>query len=229
MRVAFLPASCASLNVSIVADAAPEDAWETLLREDGDERQFTFGSWPAAQVPECADDGQGRTYLEVAYRPLGPIGLVHLVAQARTSDVPSSIAVVPVFTSADASQPAFGANGSESLGPLTGAKKARGAKPQLLMAAPFTRVTLPDGSTPTTWGLQVTGCGPVGGTALVLTARVGEAAPVDVGTCSEGSFMSSRMALSLPPEGTMVTILMSGGTTKSQVRVSEFQWRGERP
>ncbi|HEX2755774.1 MAG TPA: hypothetical protein VHM48_09935, partial [Candidatus Limnocylindrales bacterium] len=79
------------------------------------------------------------------------------------------------------------------------------------------------------WGLEVTGCGPIGGTELVVTARVGRAAPVEVGTCSEGSYSSSMMALPLPPDGTTVALLTSGGTTKSQVRISGFQWRGERP
>jgi hypothetical protein len=37
------------------------------------------------------------------------------------------------------------------------------------------------------------------------------------------------MSLPLPADGTQVAVLTAGGTTKSQVRVSEFQWRGDHP
>ena len=63
---------------------------------------------------------------------------------------------------------------------------------------------------------------------MVITARVGDAAPVYVGTCSDGSFTSDYMSLPVPADGTPVVVLVAGGTSKSQMRISEFQWRGDR-
>ena len=76
---------------------------------------------------------------------------------------------------------------------------------------------------------MLTGCGPVGDTPLVLTMRLGGAPPVEIGTCSDGGLESGAMSLPIPADGTPVSILMAGGTTKSRLRVSEFQWRGDRP
>jgi len=227
-RVAFLPASCASGNFTITADPAPEDAWEASLRADGDRHHYALGSWPAAQVPECAN-GQGRTYLEVAYHPFA-LGTIHLaVSITNVTDAPAAVDVVPVFTSADATQPWLTTIGFIALEPVSGPEKPRSPKAQEMSTSGFARTTLPDGSTPTYWGLEVTGCGPVGSKPIVITARVGGAAPVEVGTCSDGGYLSDKMSLPLPADGTQVAVLMAGGTTKSQVRVSEFQWRGDRP
>ena len=228
VRVAFLPASCAAGSFTITMDAAPDDEWETQLQEDGTEHGYTFGSWPAAQVPECAG-GQNRSYLQVAYHPFPTDGPIHIVASlTNTTGAPDAVDVVPVFTSADASQPSITASGFEALGPIPGPEKPRGATATVLAAVDFVRTILPDGTTPTLWGYLVTGCGPVGRTPIVLTARVGTTKPVEVGTCSDGSFTSAEMSLPLPADGTRVALLMAGGTTKTQVRVSEFQWRGDR-
>jgi hypothetical protein len=224
-RVAFLPASCATGDFSIEADAPPDDPWATSLQADGDARGYEVGSWPAAQVPECAG-GHGRTYLEVGYRPFAPLGTIHLAVSGKNANgVPSSVQVVPVFTSADASQPSLAMVGSTALEPTSGPVKARNPKAKEISAMDVARTILPDGSAPTQWGLKVTGCGPVGEPPLVITARVGGAKAIEVGTCSDGGFTSAEMALPLTAAGTRVTLLMAGGTTKSQVRVSEFQWR----
>ncbi len=228
-RVAFLPASCATGDVSIAADAPPEDAWETTLRGDGGEHAYTVATWPAAQVPECVN-GQGRTYLDVAYQPFTPPDTIHLVASSTNpTQTLSAVEVVPVFTSADATQPALTTTGDIEFGPIPGPEKPRGTKPQPLATVDFGRATLPDGSSPTGWSYVLTGCGPVGDTPLDLTMRVGDAPPIEIGTCSEGGLESSPMSLPIPPDGTRVAILMAGGTTKSRLRVSEFQWRGDRP
>jgi len=229
VRVAFLPASCATGDFTITADAAPVDAWETDLQEDGDMHRYTMMSWPAAQVPECAN-GQGWTYLQVAYRPFATLGTIHLVASlTNVTDAPAAVEVVPVFTSADASQPPLTMDGFIALRPVAGPEKPRSAKAQPLFAGPFNKATLPDGTAPTQWGFEVTGCGPVGAKPIVITARVGGAAPIAVGSCSEGSFSNEMLPLPLPADGTPLSVLIAGGTTKSLLRVSEFQWRGARP
>ena len=228
-RVAFLPASCAIGDFSITADPAPEDAWETAFQPEGDEHAYTAATWPAAQVPECAN-GQGRTYLDVGYHPLAPPGTIHLVATSPNANgTLPAVQVVPVYTSADATQPALTTTGDIEFGPIPGPEKPRGKTAQPLATIDFGRATLPDGSTPTGWGYVLTGCGPVGDTPLDLTMRVGGAPPVEIGTCSDGGLESGAMSLPIPADGTPVSILMAGGTTKSRLRVSEFQWRGDRP
>jgi hypothetical protein len=226
-RVAFLPASCATGDVTILVDGAPDDDWEISLREDGTKSGYTTMIWPSAQVPECAS-GEGRTYLQVAYRPFVPRAAIHMVASfTNITAAPAAVEVVPVFTAADATQPSLMMNGFVSMGPLPGPEHARSG--QQLSATDFTRATLPDGTMPTHWGLEVTGCASTGGKPFVIRARIGGAAPIDIGSCSEGGMSNSRMSMPLPAEGTRVAVLMTGGTTKSLVRVSEFQWRGDRP
>ena len=232
-RVAFLPASCGTGNFTITADAAPADPWVTGVRADGDAYPYTMESWPAAQIPECAN-GQVWTYLEVGYRPFAPRGTIHVVASlANIKDAPSAVEVVPVFTSAGATQPSLTASGlTIMLGPVTGGPipppdKPRGAKAQAIFTGDFVRLPLPDGTTPTRWGFRLTGCGPVGPNPIVITARIGSAAPVEVGQCSDGS-MSNEMFLPVPADGTHVEVLSAGGTLKSYLRLSEFQWRGNR-
>jgi hypothetical protein len=227
-RVAFLPAACAANDFSITADPLPDDPWAMSLKADGDARHYEVGSWPAAQVPECAE-GHGRTYLEVGYRPFTPLGTIHLaVASKNAENAPTSVQVVPVFTSGDATQPALTMVGSTALEPTSGPVKPRSPKAKEVSAVDIARTTLPDGTAPTQWGFKVTGCGPVGEPPIVITARVGKAKPIEVGRCSDGGFTSDEMSLPLSAAGTQVTLLMAGGTTKSQVRVSEFQWRGDR-
>jgi hypothetical protein len=233
VRVAFLPASCAIGSFTITAEAAaPEDAWETILRGPP---VYPVMSWPAAQVPECAD-GHGWTYLQVGYHPFAPLGTIHLVASiSNVNDAPAEVEVevVPVFTSADATQPSLTSTGFIAMGPISGPEKPRSASKLREMASyDFVRATLPDGTAPTRWGLKLTGCGPVGGKppgAILITARVGNAAPVEVGTCLDGGYTSGEVSLPLPADRTQVSVLTTGGTTRSQVRVSEFQWRGDRP
>ena len=228
MRVAFLPVSCATGDFTITTDAAPEDAWETSLRAVGDSHPYEMGFWPAAQVPECAN-GQGRTYLQVGYHPLVALGTIHLVASlTNVTDAPAAVDMLPVFTSADATQPSLTMVGFIAFESVPGPEKPRSASAQEMSTYDFARTTLPDGTTPTHWGFVVTGCGPVGQGSIVITARVGSAAPVEVGTCSDGSLLSGEMSLPLPVDGTQVAVLMAGGTTKTHVRVSEFQWRGDR-
>jgi len=229
-RVAFLPADCSTGDFRIDADAPPPDDWEATLRRDAAEHTYTFGSWPGTQLPECAD-GHGWTYLDVAYRPIQPTGPIHLTATVTNLiDAPTAIEVVPVFTSADAAQPALASDGFVSLTEMAGPETPRGAKPQHLFSTEFGRMTLPDGSTPTTWGYELTGCGgPVDEPVVAVTAQVGDADPVEVGECSDGSFSTSHMALPIPADGTHLDVFLAGGTTKSQVRISEFQWRGDRP
>ncbi len=225
-RVAFLPASCAASDFTITADAPPEDDWETALREDN----YDFTSWPGPQVPECSNGQQDWTYLQVAYHPFIGLGVVHLVASvSNVIDAPSEVEVLPVFSSADATQPALVSDGSMSMGAIPGPSKPRSVKAQFFASFPFNATTLPDGTAPTSWALEVTGCGPVGGKPMVVTARVGGSAQVEIGTCMDGGMSSEWLTWSIPSDGTKVTLLLAGGTTKSHVRVSEFQWRGDRP
>ena len=106
VRVAFVPTSCATGDFLVqVGRRAAEDAWEASLRE-GATGYSSAGSWPAAQVPECAD-GQGRTYLEVGYHPL-ELGTIHLATSLRNViDAPTEVELVPVYTSVDATQPSL--------------------------------------------------------------------------------------------------------------------------
>ena len=229
VRVAFLPASCATGDFTIGADPAPEDSWETSLLEDSSKHPYEFEAWPGAQTPSCVN-GQVSTYLQVAYRPFVPLGAIHLVGSiTNVDDPPTAVEVVPVFTNADASQPSLTTDGFIALEPVAGPVKPRSATTQQLFATDFTRATLPDGTAPTDWGFMVTGCGTVGPKPIVITAQVGGAAPVAVGRCSEGSFSNEMSSLPLPADGTHVAVLIAGGTTKSLLRVSEFQWRGDRP
>lgn len=227
VRVAFLAASCATVAFAIT-DPAPDDGWETSLREDSSRHPYEFESWPMAL--RCGN-GQVSTYLQVAYRPFVPGGAIHMVASIKnvTDPPPTTIEVVPVFTNADASQPALTMDGSIELEPVAGPEKPRSATTQALFTGPFVRATLPDGTAPTHWGFMVTGCGTVGPKPIVITARVGGAAPIAVGGCSEGFFSAEMSSLPLPADGTLLAVLIAGGTTKSLLRVSEFQWRGDRP
>ncbi len=228
-RVAFLPASCTTGDMTITVELAPEDAWESELRTEGTEHGYSLMSWPAAQVPECAG-GQGRTYLQIGYHPLPPLGTIHLSATVPdVPDAPSVAEVVPVFTSADATQPAFTGAGSSSIGPIPGKEAPRSSKAQLMAGYDFGVATLPDGSVPTHWGYLITGCGPAGVRPMTISVKVGDSTPVEVGHCSDGGIQSERLSLPLPANGTRIIVLMAGGTTKSQMRVSEFQWRGDRP
>jgi hypothetical protein len=227
-RVAFLPATCSTGDMTITVEDAPRDNWETYLQTDGTEQGYTFMLWPAAQVPECAG-GQGRTYLQVAYHPLPALGRIHLATTvSNSSDAAKVVEVVPVFTSADATQPSFAALTTVGFEPISGREVPRSAKAQLLAGYDFNLATLPDGSAPTHWGLQITGCGPMSGRSITISVRVGDAAPVEVGQCSEGGLQSDQISLPVPASGTRIVVLMAGGTTKSQLRVSEFQWRGDR-
>jgi hypothetical protein len=229
VRVAFVPASCAAFAFTIGADPAPEDAWETSLRDDADTHAYEFQSWPGAQAPSCVN-GQGSTYLQVAYTRFVPLEAIHLVASTETvDDPPTTVDVVPVFTNADASQPSLTMNGFVEFEPVAGHAKPRSSSTHKLFGTDFARATLPDGTAPTYWGFMVTGCGRIGPTPIVVTARVGGEAPIAVGECSEGSFSYQTSSLPLPADGTRIAVLVEGGTTRSLMRVSEFQWRGDRP
>ena len=179
-RVAFLPASCVVGSYTVlVGDGPPEDTWETSLREDGD----TFGSmtWPAAQAPGCRD-GHGPSHLEVGYHPFTPSETIHLVATlTNVTDATSDVELVPVYTSADATQPALTMSGTTGLDALPGARKPRSTTPVEIMSTTFDRATLPDGTAPEQWNLALTGCGGDGPEATVVTARVGDAAPIEIG------------------------------------------------
>jgi hypothetical protein len=232
VRVAFVPASCVTdpdAAVKIEADRPPDDDWETSLQGESSTHAYEIQSWPGAREPTCAN-GQGSTYLQVAYRPLVPGGAIHLTASSIGAGTPpTELLVLPVFTNADASQPALTMDGSVALEPVAGPAKPRSTKAQALLGTDFTAATLPDGSAPTHWDWQVTGCGQIGRTPIVITARIGDAAPMAVGGCSEGSGTFDMSTWPLPPDGTHISLLITGGTTKSLLRVSEFQWRGDRP
>jgi hypothetical protein len=232
VRVAFVPASCPTVAGSVLkieADAPPADDWETGLQAERSQDPYEIQSFPEAVEPTCAN-GHTSSYLRVAYRPLVSGGAIHLVAtDDNVTDPAVELLVLPVFTSADASQPAIAINGSISLEPLAGPAKPRGAKPQKLFGTEFTAATLPDGTEPTHWGYMVTGCGRAGPTPIVVTARIGAAAPIAVGGCSEGSGTFEMSQLPLPAARTPVALFVTGGTTRSLLRVSEFQWRGDRP
>src|SRR4029079_5815814 len=103
VRVAFLPTSCATGDYVVqVGDGPPKDAWESSLQEDIDE-QGAAGIWPSPQPPGCAD-GLGPTYLELGYHPL-TVELIHLATSLRNvTNAPTEIELVPVYTSADATQ-----------------------------------------------------------------------------------------------------------------------------
>jgi hypothetical protein len=227
VRVAFLPVSCATADFVVqVDDGPPEDAWETSLHE-GAGGQRSAGSWPAAQPPQCAD-GQGPTYLELGYHPL-TLETIHLAASLlKVIDSPSKVELVPVYTSADATQPSLTMTGVVSLEPQSGPKKPRKTTPEEVVSTTFARATLPDGTAPNHWGFRLTGCGSGGPTFVDVTARIGSAEPVEVGQCSDGTYSTVEMSLPLPPEGTRIAVLAAGGTTKSFVQVGEFQWRGDR-
>lgn len=228
-RVAFLPASCATGDFTIDSAPAPADAWEADLETDGTEHGYSYMSWPAAQVPECAA-GEGWGYLQIAYRPFKPIETTHLVVSITNAlGAPSAVEVIPVYTAADATQPAFTSTGFVAVEAQPGPEKARGDKATQIATSGFNRATLPDGSAPTHWGLTVTGCEASGPGQIVITARVGGEASIEVGRCSEGGLTNGVTAWALPADGTPVEVLITGGTTKTQVRVSEFQWRGDRP
>ena len=227
VRVAFLPTSCATADFVVQVDnGPPEDAWETSLSE-GATGQSSAGSWPAAQVPQCAD-GHGPSYLELGYHPLA-LEIIHLTASLlKVIDGPSKVELVPVYTSVDATQPSLTMASVVGLEPQPGPKKARKATPVEVASTTFARATLPDGSAPDRWGFRVTGCGSGGPTFIDITARIGSEEPVPVGQCSDSSYSTVEMSSPLPPEGTPIAVLMAGGTTKSFVQVAEFQWRGER-
>jgi hypothetical protein len=227
VRVAFVPTSCATGDFFVQAGVVlPKDAWETSLDGSANEHG-SMSSWPAQQVPECAE-GQGRTYLQVGYHPLA-LDTIHLVAGLRNvTDAPAEVELVPVYTSADASQPSLTMTSVVGLEPQSGPKKPRKATPEEVVSTTFARATLPDGSAPDHLAFRVTGCDSGGPEFVDITARIGSAEPVAVGQCSDGSFSVVQMSLPLPAEGTPIAVLMAGGTTKSYVQVAEFQWRGDR-
>ena len=227
VRVAFVPTSCATGDFVVqVGLGPPKDPWEESLSEAFDEFG-TSGSWPAAERPECAE-GRGRTYLEVGYHPLAP-GTIHLGVDLRNAiDAPTEIELVPVYTSADATQPSWTMASVVALEPQPGPKKLRKATPQEVVSTTFARATLPDGTAPDQWSFRVTGCGSGGPTWIEVSARIGDEEPVEVGQCSGPSFSIAQSSWPVPAEGTPIAVLMAGGTTKSFVQVAEFQWRGDR-
>ena len=227
LRVAFLPTSCATGDFFVQAGVVlPEDPWEASLDISASEHG-SMSSWPAQQVPDCGE-GQGRTYLEVGYHPLA-LETIHLAAALRSvTDAPTEVDVVPVYTSADASQPSLTMTSVVGLEPQAGPEKPRKATPQEVVSTTFARALLPDGSAPDHWAFRVTGCDSGGPTFVDITVRIGSAEPVAVGQCSDGSYSIVQASLPLPPEGTPIAVLMAGGTTKSYVQVAEFQWRGDR-
>ncbi len=227
VRVAFVPTSCATGDFIVQAEIAPpKDPWEASLEVSATERG-SMSSWPAQQVPECLE-GQGRTYLEVGYHPLA-LETIHLVVELRNvTDAPTEVELVPVYSSADASQPSLTMTGVVGLEPQPGPEKPRKATPQEVASTTFARATLPDGSAPDHFAFRVTGCDSGGPGFVDITARIGSAEPVAVGQCSDGSYSIVQASLLVPPEGTPIAVLMAGGTTKSYVQVAEFQWRGDR-
>ena len=226
VRVAFLPASCET-DVKLEADPTPADAWEADLQGNGADA-YEMRMSPSAQVPECSE-GHGRTYLQVGYHPLTPFGAIHLAASVATVDgAPTEISVVPIFTSADATQPAFTAVGSASMGPLAGPEKPRPTKPTLMSSETFVGTPLPDGSMPTAWALKVTGCGGTSYDLMTVSVQVGTDAAIEIGWCSEGGGGSNVLSWPIPADGTTITVLIAGGTTKTLARVTQFQWRGDR-
>src|SRR4051812_34464046 len=104
VRVAFVPASCAAEDFRIGAGVRwSKDPWEISLDEAATEHA-SMGSPPDVEVPECLE-GRGRTYLEVGYHPLS-LGIIHLgVTLPSVTDAPTKVELVPVYTSADATQP----------------------------------------------------------------------------------------------------------------------------
>ena len=226
VRVAFLPASCEA-DVKLDTDPTPDDAWEVDL-EDNDAAGYTMTLRPSAQIAECSG-GQGRTYLQVGYHPLTTDGVIHLVASSPAVDGgPTEIQVVPVFTSADASQPTLAAVGSVSQGALSGPDKPRPTKPTLLFSDTFVGTRLPDGSMPTAWAIKVTGCGGGSQEMMVVSVQVGSDAPVEIGKCAEGAASSGVLSWPIPADGTRIAVLIAGGSTRTLLRVTQFQWRGDR-
>ena len=210
-----------------VDNGPPEDAWETSLSE-GATGQSSAGSWPAAQVPQCAD-GHGPTYLELGYHPLA-LEIIHLAASLqKVIDAPSKVELVPVYTSVDATQPSLTMASVVGLEPQSGPKKARKATPVEVASTTFARATLAGRN----------GAGPLGFPRDRLrlrrslhssTSPRGSAARSRSQSASARtvSYSTVEMSLPVPPEGTPVAVLMAGGTTKSFVQVAEFQWRGDR-
>ena len=208
----------------------PDDAWVSALK--GDATAYDAQSWPAPQPAQCADGEAAAGYLDVGYLPLrpgDPIGIETRVTTA-TGEMPSTLEVVPVFTSADATLPALDEVSTRSISAKTGAEKVLDStKRRLLASWTFAVATLPDGSTATTWQPEITGCGSTGSKladATSLSLRVGNAEGVPIGDCANGEALSSaEQHLAVPADGTRIRIYATGGTTRTLVRITEFQWR----
>lgn len=228
-RFAFLPERCPPAGrVTLIIDAPVEpDAWETSFDAD----KMDAGVWPSPGEAGCDGSVITVSFLGLGYYPATsgePVQIAAVVDQTGT-ELPISIAVVPVYTSVDAERPAFTETSRIVTTAAPGPEELRSSKPRLVTAYNFAVTTLPDGTTATNWRTALTGCGYAGkqpGRIVSVSVQVGGAPAVEVGQCDGGGGITSFDAqLSLPPDGTRISIFTTGGTTKSRLRVSEFQWR----
>ena len=144
-RVAFLPASCApatSRSRRIRRRRTPgrprssRTATSTPTpRQPGPPPRCRMREWPGADVP-------GRRRTTRWHRPAPSTWSPR--ARTPTSTL-SAVEVVPVYTSADATQPALTTTGDIEFGPIPGPEKPRGKTAQPLATIDFGRATLPTG------------------------------------------------------------------------------------
>ena len=204
VRVAFLPTSCATGDFLVqVGLGPPKDVGrQASVRASTETAPWVRGRRRSAGVRGRA--GSGRTSSS-ATTPF-PRDDPPRPSLRTVIDAPTEIELVPVFTSADATQPSLTMPSVVGLEPQSGPKKPRKATPQEVVSTTFTRATLPDGTAPDHWGFRVTGCGSGGPSFVDVTARIGGAEPDRVGQCWEGTFSTAEWSWPLPAEGTPIAV-----------------------
>lgn len=167
-------------------------------------------------------------HLDLAYFPLAGAPEVVPVRASPTGTVVdgmgTSVTVIPVYTDVDGRQPAFAMPLNVVNDAQRGPETSRGTEPWLVSRFAFAATTLPDGTAPNRFEVALTGC--ESKNFVSVSIQVGDGTPVDIGSCPGGGGVSaSPREMPVPIDGTPISIRAVGGSSKTVLRVSEFQRR----
>lgn len=205
------------------------DAWEVAFAQD---KTITSGFAPTPTDATCWNGGLLGSYLDLGYYPLGTT--ITLAAQSGQTPpaVDDSVAVVAIYTSVDTEHPAFVQTHKVVVLPQPGAAHLLSdVTPRLVGTYNFSLATVPDGTKPNQAYWYLTGCGTasnvIDAPPIHVLIAIGNGPITDFGNCSpDGSASTGGWGgPPLPADGTQVRLYTLGGSSKTSVRISEFQSR----
>jgi hypothetical protein len=238
VRFTLVPAECprqGTADISTAGLSRQPDYWADALSATSP--RITIQSWssPIAQNAGCIGGLSAYPPLSLSWFPIAANArgaTVSATSQGTAPDI-TGISVVAIYTSVDAEHPVLTV--AESLASATASTTPAlldAAVERPLVSLPVTARDLPDGTTATRMAAELTGCGAVpapGRTSLTVMAKVGDAAPVEIGECgSDGAMHSARTVFTLPDNPAAevpLSFTSLGGTAADATIITIFEWR----